>query len=532
MLDVSLQPKQHQLLDHLEATGADVPTWLGYGGALGGGKSAAIRRIMLVRRGLYPATNGVIIRRVYDDLKKNHIDQFWLEYPELQQYYKSSDHEINLPNLSKIQFMYAETFAEVQRKFTGNEFFDIFVDQAEQFSEQELRTIKTRNRWPGRTIGECKMSLYFNPGGVGTEFLRRVFWLKQYKSGERPTDFSFIQAYGWDNYQWFRGLGLSEREFYLLSNEERFELFIERTQYGRELNALPKGLRAGHLLGSFDHFAGQYFAGVWDESATVLSADETEQLIQPWWTRWTSTDWGFAHHACHLWYATGKVGPLEFKRLFGIAIPIPVEVVVVYREVVVNETAEVDLAHMLVERSGSEKMQRNFLSPDAFAKKGNANTVAQQLEDVYEANGLPRPESADNDRIGGWRLMYKGFHQTSSLRAGGEITREMCEAGPLLFVSGYCPEVIAAIPMLIRDEDELEDVMKAETIADDVADSFRYGYKTMLSPRREPRDLRARKVWETQEGSTTQKAIAMAKWTLDERKRGTGLTFTRPRGRA
>ena len=106
------------------------------------------------------------------------------------------------------------------------------------------------------------MGLFFNPGGCGTEFLRRVFHLKQYHGKERASDYAFIQSYGWDNYEWMRGTGeISEREYYSLSNDERFQLFIERSQYGRKLNELPQSIRAGHLLGSFESFAGQYFSG-------------------------------------------------------------------------------------------------------------------------------------------------------------------------------------------------------------------------------------------------------------------------------
>jgi hypothetical protein len=86
-----------------------------------------------------------------------------------------------------------------------------------------------------------------------------------------PTDFAFIQAYGWDNYVWFSGeVDISEEEFYALSSEARFELFISKTTYGKKLNALPPDLREGHLLGSFEKFAGQYFGGAWDDKACVV----------------------------------------------------------------------------------------------------------------------------------------------------------------------------------------------------------------------------------------------------------------------
>ena len=230
MLDIAFQPRQLELARLMEARGPNVATWLGYGGALGGGKSGAIRRVMLARRGMYPGTTGVIVRRVLADVKENHIQKYWEEWPELRQYYNATDHEIVLPNRSRIKFMYAENSQEVDRKFYGPEFFDIFIDQAEQFSEAELRTINARNRAPGAPDGLCKMGLFFNPGGCGTEFLRRVFWLKQYHGNERASDYAFIQSYGWDNYEWLRGTGeISERDYYQLGNDERFKLFVERS---------------------------------------------------------------------------------------------------------------------------------------------------------------------------------------------------------------------------------------------------------------------------------------------------------------
>src|SRR5579863_9380442 len=103
MLDIALQPKQLELARLMEARGPNVATWLGFGGALGGAKSGAIRRIMLARRGKYPKTIGVIMRRVLADVKENHIQKFWEEYPELQQFYNATDYEIVLPNKSRIK---------------------------------------------------------------------------------------------------------------------------------------------------------------------------------------------------------------------------------------------------------------------------------------------------------------------------------------------------------------------------------------------------------------------------------------------
>jgi len=517
--ECDLQPKQERLYLLLKTDYPDSPTWLGYGGSRGGAKSGAIRRCALALASEQPKITVWIFRRVYEDLRKDHIEKFWEDFPELQQYYKAANHEITLPNLSKIGFVYAETKDEVIRKFRGPEAKYIFVDQAEQLSEEELNRLHSANRAPGTRPGQCKIVLCFNPGGIGTEFLRRVFFLKQYKPNEeRPSDYEFIQAYGWDNYEWFRGLGIDYVDFYKLSPEQRFDMFIKDTDYGRNLNSLPAALRVGELLGSFEHFAGQYFAGVWDEQKCVLSSSLTRQMIQPWWSCWMSQDWAFAEHAVHLWFCAGKLSPSDAMKFLQITTEWPIDVVIVYRCLVVQEMAEADLAMKIVDMTpDDEQPERFWLSPDAWAKRGAANTVAQQFEPILLRHGLPQPEQADDDRIGGWRHLYNGFRQSSSLR-GSVADEERARQGPLLFISAECPEVISHIPLAVRDEDNLEDVARVSGVLwEDITDALRYGYKSHLESRGlAPRAIRRQMVYDSLQDMTA-KALAVRKFDADER---------------
>src|SRR5271165_134540 len=168
--ELSFMPKQLEIGQLMYKTGPDAPTWIGGGGARAGGKSGGLRRIMLDRRQHLPGTNGAIVRRVYGDLQKNHIDPYMAEFPELRQYYRAGKERFELPNGSMILFLYAGNKAEIDQKFWGIELYDIFVDQAEQFSDYDLQIIHTCNRWPGAPLGGCKTGLFFNPGGIGNEF--------------------------------------------------------------------------------------------------------------------------------------------------------------------------------------------------------------------------------------------------------------------------------------------------------------------------------------------------------------------------
>ena len=70
-IEVHLQPKQELLYDLITATGPDVPTIIGGGGAKGGGKSRGTRSIILQLAGelgeLYPGIVITVVRRVYRD---------------------------------------------------------------------------------------------------------------------------------------------------------------------------------------------------------------------------------------------------------------------------------------------------------------------------------------------------------------------------------------------------------------------------------------------------------------------------------
>lgn len=417
-LEIALQPKQDELSRLCYQSQA---TWIGDGGARGGAKSGACRRVMLDRRMTFPNTWGMIVRRVYDDVKKDHIDKFWKEYPELERFYVDSDHAIVLPNKSRIWFGYAETLKDVERKFHGPEYMDVFVDQAEQFTEKELRLMKLCNRWPGMPDYACKFVLFFNPKGVGLQFLKRVFHDRKYMGNEKPEDYAFIRAYGWDNVEWARPAltsdGLTENDFYAWSEEQRFKYFVERTQYGRELNALPESERVGELLGEFDRFAGQYFGSVFDRDKTVMGRDQIVQLVKPWWSKWISIDWGFQHYTAVGWNARGQVTADELRRVARLISPkSPVDTIVTYRAEAFRNMGERAIAEEIVGRCTEEEKNQIahiFISPDARQKRGLARSVADQMGDVFVQHGMPRPINADTDRVGGWRLMYNQLKEAS-----------------------------------------------------------------------------------------------------------------------
>lgn len=524
-----LQPKQDLLLEAIMDRRPNAPRVIGFGGARGAAKSYAARNLAL---GLALEQPGIIvwlIRRVWDDLNKDHVKPLFLEYPELKQYWHAVDHELRLPvegGESSIFFIHAGDSGRSKRKARGPQAHYIFLEQAEEFSEEEIQQLDGSNRAAGTSPGFCKKILTFNPGGIGTAYLRRVMWMKDFHDNESPEDFFFIQAFGWDNYEWFRGLGTVtwDQFYYEWPEEKRFQVFIEETGFGKGLNRLPPAQRIGELMGSFERFAGQYYAEVWEPSVLVLRPEIAGQIIQPWWRRWLSSDWGFSHYAANGWFSAGMLAPKDALGYFGIEITAPVRIIILYRELICNDVEEPLLAQLITTQTPPaerREVRDHWMGPDAWAKRGSAHTVVEQMEPILRRDGMPPLSKADTDRVGGWRLMYNCWASARRFRkwTGPGPFVQLPEDQPLFFISGACAETIQAIPMLMCKEDDPLDVEKmAGKVEDDCADMVRYGLKSYLAAAPVPESVTALETYHAYKDPTA-RAMAMLHLKAKERDR-------------
>jgi hypothetical protein len=500
-LDIALQPKQEAVAQLVENSKAP---WIGGGGGRGGAKSGALDRIMLDRRMALPGTIGAIVMRNYDQVKKYHIDVIQRDFPDLAKYYHATDHKLIIPMPSgppsEIHFKHADTLDDVIKVFRSGSYYDLFVDQAEQFSEAELREMKQANRWKGTVPGSCKFVLMFNMGGAGIVFLDNIFHSGNYGPNERASDFAFVHFYPWDNVEWVRGSleqdGLTEYDYYnVFTDEQRQHYCATRSDYGRNLVSQDTPIRNRDWLGSWAALEGAYFGRVFDRDSTVVTEEQVAALIKPYWVRWASQDWGHGHFCPTLWHARGEVSPEDIRNTLGWQVTRPVRVVLTYREYIAGgaadrdeggdrEMSEGDIGREIVKRTLDEErpLQRFFLSPDAFdlsVRRAGQNQIAQILGNALREGGLPYPVKADNSRVAGWQLIYGMLQAT---KRHGALDSDVW------LISVNCPQLIAAIPVLMRDPKNLEDVLKTDTggpkLEQDMGDCGRYGLKSMLRPGR------------------------------------------------
>jgi len=502
-----LQPKQELLRWYVE----DSPrTIIAYGGSRGGSKSAGLQRVQLIRRWKWPASRGLILRRKYKELKENHIDPFFNDFPHLRKYYNVSDKTLTLPNGAALVFWHAETFSDL-KALQGAGFMDVGVDEATHFEQKELEWLIGINRQKGVQDGLCKTIYTCNPGDKGHAYIQRVcIDRNDYRDNEDPNAYAFIQAYAWDNAFWadsyLKSQGLTHEDYYRWTEQERFDCFIRNTDYGQRLNALPEVLRKGWLLGRWDQFAGQYFSnfehkrhvGKLQGSDIVCRADGKVYRIESWWPKWISMDWGFADDSAIHWHTTAPDGRH-----------------ITYREWVTNNVTPRMLGTGLLERSvdsqgRAEKIQQFFLSPDAFDDRTGQSTIAEQIrESACLGNRLPNPAEASDARVSGWQLLYDLFEQDK------------------LLIAENCSTLISALPTLVRDEDRnIEDIK--DSPVDHAPDSERYGMFSRLGSVMAPVELR-REAAMAKGTSNTMKAILRDRFDAEEKKRNQPVPLMRRR---
>ena len=491
-----------------------------FGGAAGPGKSKALLMEAVVQALHHPNVNTLLLRRTFPELEASLLHYFRRDVlRSLYVAFHESKHLVEWTNGSTTRFGYCASEHDVYQ-YQGAEYLFIGIDELTLFTLRQWQFLTSRNRCAVPGTFPC-MAGATNPGNIGHAWVKALWIDKQAAPGmERPEeynpqDYDFIPARFFDN-----------------------PIYAADKNYQKTLLALPTNLKRAFFDGDWEVFAGQYFDR-FDLGRNTARAEEVEW--QPWWPRWISIDWGFEHPAATYWhaqapgtFATGGAREGSFAA-DGDARGQPSSCVVTYREYVTHRTSPRELAREIIARSlGSEqrtaggfsvppgslpmldsareKIAAIYLSPDAFARRTDDASIAEQMGDVFAEAGFPRPTPADDDRIGGWMLMY-----------------QMLDAGEWLLTDN-CVELIRTLPTLVRDSARIEDVEKMD--GDDAADAARYGLISRYAARRSgmarpPLEQRlAERVTST---DPTIRAIQARKAQLEVPKRAQPVPFLRRR---
>ncbi|MGA2481726.1 MAG: phage terminase large subunit [Candidatus Acidiferrales bacterium] len=419
-----------------------------FGGAAGPGKTKALLWEAIAQANEIDGCDTLLLRRTYPELESSLLAYFRRDVPrKTYRSYNESKHAVTWHNGSITRFGYCRNENDVYQ-YQGAEFLFIGIDELTHFTLKQWQFLTSRNRCPVPESFPC-MAGATNPGNIGHAWVKAL-WVDKvpppgFESAELfdPEDYEFIRARLDDN-----------------------PIYANDAGYRKTLEALPAHLRRAFLEGDWDVFAGQYF-DIFDIGRHTARPEEIR--IEPWWLKWVSIDWGFHHASAVYWHCAVPHKPganpaaqrdpsiatlSPFARAQGERDDDALRIVT-YREFVQSGLSPRMLAQAIAERSGRDRIAEVFLSPDAFAHRTAEASIAEQMGEVLSAAGLPRPAPAEDDRIGGWQLMYQLLESEAWA------------------ITENCTKLIECLPMLVRDDKRIEDIRKVE--GDDPADAARYG---------------------------------------------------------
>lgn len=401
--------------------------YIGYGGARGGGKSWFVRTKAKLLALKYPGIKILIVRRTYPELLNNHINFLIPELNGIASYNKS-DKIFTFTNRSTIKFGYCKDDGDLLQ-YQGAEYDVIFLDEATQLSEYQMKTIvaclRGVNGFPKRVYYTC------NPGGQGHQYIKRIFIDRRYEDGEDPDDYTFIQALVMDN----------------------TVLMESQPDYIRQLEALPPKIREAWLNGSWDVYEGQYFEEFADRPDHYLDRQWTH-VIEPFevpqsWQIYRSFDWGYNHPFSCGWWAIDLDGTAyRILELYGCT-KTPNEGLKWTPQKVFSEIHRIETEHRWLKG----KKIIGVADPAIWnAEYGESIAETAAKAGVYFNKG-------DHERLAGWMQMHYRF--------------AFDENGiPMMYIFKNCRGFIRTIPLLMYDEHKVEDI---DTDGEDhVADETRY----------------------------------------------------------
>ena len=215
-LTMELTPAQKQFVES-----TDRYTMLAGGRGMGIGFAfrRSLTEIALNEAGVRIAVFTKGIRRVHEDLRND------LVIPGVAREKEDWPRGFVLKNGSKICFCAGKNLKDFHR-YAGMEFDVIAIYDAQDLSESEHDFIKTMNR---SMHGAPRMIYTATPGGIGHQWIKRLFIDRKYKEREKAADYRFIKASVQDNP-------------YLMNDEE----------YQRALGNLPEDLRKKMIVDDWE----------------------------------------------------------------------------------------------------------------------------------------------------------------------------------------------------------------------------------------------------------------------------------------
>ena len=408
-------PKQMEFL-------VAVNKYVAYGCARAGGKSWAVRVKALIGCLENPGIKILIMRRTYPELESTIIAPLieLINSARLGNHpagpyvadYNATMRTVYFRNGSIIKFGHLQG-ASALTEYQGQEYDWIFIDEATHFTEYEFRTLGACLRGVNKI--KKQMFLTCNPGGVGHQWVKRLFVSREYDlEKENPKDYKFIPATVDDN------TALSK---------------ADKMDYIASLDLLPEDIRRAHRYGDWDAMAGQYFSEFKRETHVCKPF-----IIPREWPRYRAFDYGLDMFACY-WAA------IDFQGRIWL-----------YREYCESDLYISDAAAAMRNLTPADEfIQYTVAPPDMWNRRQDTGRSAAE---IFTEGGIGLVK-ANNSRIQGWLILK-------------EYLKIQPDGKPKLMVSEDCTVLISNLPALQHDAKNPSDTSKEPHEITHSPDAIRY----------------------------------------------------------
>ncbi len=370
--------------------------YVAYGGARGGGKSWAMRMKLVLLAVGHEGISILLLRRTLGELRENHILPLRRLLFGIADY-KETTKEFLFQNGSRIKLGYCDSESDVLQ-YQGQAYEVIGLEEATHFTYYQFLCLTESNRVSGNMKESFSPRMYLtcNPGGVGHDWVKRLFIDRCYEKNEKAENYVFIRSSIYDN------------EYLLRENPEYLE----------NLLALPEIRRRAMLEGDWNCFEGAYFP---EFKFDVHTCEPF--TIPKEWGRFCALDYGLDMTCC-LWLAVSPDG-----------------VIYVYRELheknlILSEAAK-RIGEMTLQ---GEKIRYITASPDLWNRRQDSGKSGAE---IMRSCGLQKLIKADNRRIMGWRILREYLHDG--------------KCGVRIKIFRGCGNLIRCLPLLRFDELTQED---------------------------------------------------------------------------
>ena len=309
--------------------------------------------------------------------------------------------------------------AAVDGKYQGQEVHVLFIEEATQFTEREFRglcsIVRSADDIPKRVFLTC------NPGGVGHNWVLRIFINRKFKDGEDPNDYLFVKA----------------------TVDDNADLMKNNPEYVKQLELLPEDKRRAHRYGDWSALAGTYFGEFTDGIHTCKPFPIPKE-----WARYRAFDYGLDMFFC-LWIAVDPGGRCYVYKQFA------------QSDLVVSDAA------MAIHENTEKYENINFTiaPPDMWSRQRETGKTQAAM---FSENGVLLYR-ADNSRKQGWAALKELF----KLQEDGR---------PSLVIFETCQSLTECIKCLMHDDSDPNDVAKNPHEITHGPDALRYFAQTYVLP--------------------------------------------------